>query len=71
LRGSDGKEVTLSRWRGKPIILFYEDRHSTTLDSAFQEALFERGRALGAPAEEDDEGYARHPHSRYGRCAFG
>ncbi|MFL5352873.1 hypothetical protein [Archangium sp.] len=47
LRGSDGKEVVLSRWRGKPVILFYEDRHSTTLNSAFKEALFERGKTQG------------------------
>ncbi len=47
LSGSDGKEVSLSRWRGKPVILFYEDRHSTTLNSSFKEALFERGKALG------------------------
>lgn len=47
LRGSDGKEVALSHWRGKPVILFYEDRHSTTLNSSFKEALFERGQAQG------------------------
>jgi hypothetical protein len=47
LRGSDGKEVALSRWRGKPVILFYEDRHSTTLNSPLKEALFSRGQALG------------------------
>ena len=47
LRGSDGKEVVLSRWRGKPVILFYEDRHSTTLNSSFKEALFARGKAQG------------------------
>jgi hypothetical protein len=47
LRGSDGKEVALSRWRGKPVILFYEDRHSTTLNSSFKEALFARGRSQG------------------------
>jgi hypothetical protein len=47
LRGSDGKEVALSRWRGKPVILFYEDRHSTTLNSPLKEALFERGKAMG------------------------
>jgi hypothetical protein len=47
LRGSDGKEVALSRWRGKPVILFYEDRHSTTLNSPFKEALFARGQAQG------------------------
>lgn len=47
LRGSDGKEVALSRWRGKPVILFYEDRHSTTLNSPLKEALFSRGQSLG------------------------
>jgi hypothetical protein len=47
LRGSDGKEVALSRWRGKPVILFYEDRHSTTLNSPFKEALFARGQEQG------------------------
>lgn len=47
LRGSNGKEVALSRWRGKPVILFYEDRHSTTLNSPFKEALFARGREQG------------------------
>jgi hypothetical protein len=47
LNGSNGKEVSLSRWRGKPVILFYEDRHSTTLNSSLKEALFERGKALG------------------------
>ncbi|WP_233261639.1 hypothetical protein [Vitiosangium sp. GDMCC 1.1324] len=39
--------MALSRWRGKPVILFYEDRHSTTLNSAFKEALFARGEELG------------------------
>ena len=47
LRGSNGKEVALSRWRGKPVILFYEDRHSTTLNSSFKEALFARGKEQG------------------------
>lgn len=47
LRGSSGKEVALSRWRGKPVILFYEDRHSTTLNSPLKEALFSRGEELG------------------------
>jgi hypothetical protein len=47
LRGSNGKEVTISRWRGKPVILFYEDRHSTTLNSPLKEALFSRGEELG------------------------
>ncbi|WP_235216954.1 peroxiredoxin family protein [Archangium violaceum] len=47
LRGSNGKEVALSRWRGKPVILFYEDRHSTTLNSSLKEALFSKGRELG------------------------
>ncbi|WP_170115563.1 hypothetical protein [Melittangium boletus] len=44
---SRGKEVALSKWRGKPVILFYEDRHSTTLNSALKEALFNRGQQMG------------------------
>ena len=44
---SRGKEVDLTRWRGKPVILFYEDRHSTTLNASLKEALFNRGREMG------------------------
>jgi hypothetical protein len=44
---SRGKEVALSQWRGKPVILFYEDRHSTTLNADLKEALFSRGREMG------------------------
>lgn len=44
---SRGKEVALSQWRGKPVILFYEDRHSTTLNAELKEALFNRGREMG------------------------
>jgi hypothetical protein len=47
LRGANGKEVAISRWRGKPVILFYEDRHSTTLNSPLKEALFSKGQELG------------------------
>ena len=47
LRAANGKEVALSRWRGKPVILFSEDRHSTTLNSPLKEALFSRGKELG------------------------
>jgi hypothetical protein len=47
LRGSDGKEMARSRWRGKPVILFYEDRHSTTLNSPLKEALFRPREAGG------------------------
>ncbi|MFE8605344.1 hypothetical protein AB8V91_51050 [Archangium violaceum] len=39
--------MAISRWRGKPVILFYEDRHSTTLNSSLKEALFSKGRELG------------------------
>ncbi|MBJ6761511.1 hypothetical protein JGU66_12105 [Myxococcaceae bacterium JPH2] len=47
LRGSSGAEVKLSRWRGKPVILFYEDRDSTTLNAALKEELFAKGREHG------------------------
>ncbi|MCE9672185.1 hypothetical protein LY474_30710 [Myxococcus stipitatus] len=44
LRTSSGDEVRLSRWRGKPIILFYEDKESTTLNAGLKEDLFARGK---------------------------
>lgn len=47
LRTSGGEEVRLSRWRGKPVILFYEDKDSTTLNSPLKEALFSRGKERG------------------------
>ncbi|WP_164008472.1 peroxiredoxin family protein [Pyxidicoccus trucidator] len=47
LRTSAGEEVRLSRWRGKPVILFYEDKDSTTLNSSLKETLFARGKERG------------------------
>jgi hypothetical protein len=47
LRTSAGDEVRLSRWRGKPVILFYEDKDSTTLNSSLKETLFARGKERG------------------------
>ncbi|MCP3103706.1 peroxiredoxin family protein [Myxococcus sp. K15C18031901] len=44
LRTSTGDEVRLSRWRGKPVILFYEDKDSTTLNAGLKEDLFARGK---------------------------
>ncbi|MFP2909611.1 hypothetical protein ACLESD_32115 [Pyxidicoccus sp. 3LFB2] len=39
--------MQLSRWRGKPVILFYEDKDSTTLNSSLKETLFARGKERG------------------------
>jgi hypothetical protein len=47
LRTSAGQEVRLSKWRGKPVILFYEDKDSTTLNLSLKEALFSRGKEKG------------------------
>jgi hypothetical protein len=47
LRTSVGEKVRLSRWRGKPVILFYEDKDSTTLNLPLKETLFSRGRERG------------------------
>ncbi len=47
LRRSDGEQVSLSRWRGKPVILFYEDRKSTALNVRLKDELFARGQARG------------------------
>lgn len=47
LRSSDGAQTPLSKWRGKPVILFYEDKDSTKLNLALKEELFERGKQHG------------------------
>ncbi|MDY7232806.1 hypothetical protein [Hyalangium rubrum] len=47
LHSSKGDEAPLSKWRGKPVILFYEDKDSTTLNLPLKEELFERGKARG------------------------
>ncbi|WP_224243012.1 hypothetical protein [Hyalangium gracile] len=47
LHGSDGAAAPLSKWRGKPVILFYEDKDSTQLNLALKEELFERGKQHG------------------------
>lgn len=47
LRSSSGDKVQISRWRGKPVILFYEDKKSTELNAALKRELFERGKARG------------------------
>lgn len=47
LRSSSGDEVRLSLWRGRPVILFYEDKDSTALNVRLKDELFKRGRASG------------------------
>jgi hypothetical protein len=47
LHGADGRRVALSQWRGKPVVLFYEDRDSTQQNARVKEELFARGQALG------------------------
>jgi hypothetical protein len=47
LHSADGEQTPLSRWRGKPVILFYEDKDSTRLNLALKEELFERGKEHG------------------------
>ena len=47
LSTSKGDRVRLSRWRGKPVILFYEDKDSTTLNLPLKDELFTRGRERG------------------------
>ncbi len=47
LHSSDGAQAPLSKWRGKPVILFYEDKDSTRLNLALKEELFERGKKHG------------------------
>ncbi|HYI00764.1 hypothetical protein [Hyalangium sp.] len=47
LKSSAGVQTPLSKWRGKPVILFYEDKDSTQLNLALKEELFERGKKHG------------------------
>ncbi|WP_426756969.1 peroxiredoxin family protein [Myxococcus sp. Y35] len=47
LKTSSGKEVRLSKWRGKPVILFYEDKDSTKLNATLKKELFARGQERG------------------------
>jgi hypothetical protein len=47
LRQTDGTPVSLATLRGRPAILFYEDRGSHAWNAGLKEALFARGRARG------------------------
>jgi peroxiredoxin len=47
LRNASGDKAPLSKWRGKPVILFYEDKDSTTLNLAFKDQLFAVGKQKG------------------------
>jgi len=47
LRTSANEPVSLSRWRGQPTVLFYEDRGSTEQNAALKRELLARGRARG------------------------
>jgi hypothetical protein len=47
LRSTDGTTVAWARFRGKPAVVFYEDRGSTALNARAKDALFARGRARG------------------------
>ena len=45
LRDSSNEPVSLSRWRGRPAIVFYEDRGSTQQNATLKRELFVRARA--------------------------
>jgi hypothetical protein len=47
LKSSSGDSTALSKWRGKPVIFFYEDKDSTTLNLALKEELFQKGKEKG------------------------
>ena len=44
LTGTDGRPVALERYRGRPAVVFYEDRASTTTNQAVKDAVFARAR---------------------------
>ncbi|HUM13769.1 MAG TPA: hypothetical protein VLT82_22670 [Myxococcaceae bacterium] len=45
LRTSSDEPVALSRWRGRPTVVFYEDKGSTEQNVALKRELFARARA--------------------------
>ena len=45
LRNSSNEPVSLSRWRGRPTVVFYEDRGSTQQNVALKRELFARASA--------------------------
>lgn len=47
LRSAAGQARALSAWRGKPVIVFYEDRGALAVNQPFKDALFARARARG------------------------
>lgn len=47
LTGTDGRATPLERYRGKPAILFYEDRGSIGMNQAVKDALIARARRDG------------------------
>jgi hypothetical protein len=47
LEDARGRPVTLSAYRGKPLVLFYEDHRSTGLNKPLKDELFRHGTARG------------------------
>ncbi len=47
LESSKGAPVTLAPLKGKPVLVFYEDRDSTGLNQALKDELFKRGKERG------------------------
>jgi hypothetical protein len=45
LRNSSNQPVSLSLWRGRPAVVFYEDKASTEQNAALKRELFVRARA--------------------------
>lgn len=46
LADSSGNDIVLSHFRGKPVVVFYEDKQSVELNRPLKKALWERGKAL-------------------------
>lgn len=47
LADSQGEPASLSPFRGKPLILFYDDRHSVAVNRPFKKELWEKAESLG------------------------
>jgi hypothetical protein len=73
LESSGGKSVSLRSLKGKPTLVFYEDRDSAELNQAFKDELFRKGKeehlldAVQVVAVADLQGYDWFPARNFAR----
>ena len=74
LESSSGDAVSLAKLKGKPTLVFYEERDSTALNQTFKDELFRRGKeenlldAVNVVAVADLQGYDWFPARNFARA---